>query len=393
MKKRSHVDANPSSSASREQDDDDSKPDDSEVSSKKKPGQPQFEARAFCFTSYAYTADTYDDWRETLRNKLNAARGYGYLVANPEICPTTGRFHIQGYVQTLRSEKKASTVQNLLGDKKCKMLKAAGDAASNRVYCTKQESRAPGLVYFEWGKMNELRGTSGGAPTTLQVVGRDIVDGKRSVFEISKEHPDVFMRHCNGMKALAAMHAPKRASGVKINLAVFCGVAGGGKSTESEKWCEQFGKPIFRKLKGKNWDGYAGEETVLFEEFGSDEGWTATEFNALIQAGPHKVNARYIAHEMMATNFAFNSNEHPNEWFPGATEGQMAGVYRRIAAGTYYKYTVPRPGQGFKFKDLKPVERHPDKEFVPCPEKAIEPLRLEYKPDVMQLYLGNRIIK
>jgi len=66
------------------------------------------------------------------------------LVGQPEIAPTTGTPHIQGYLHTIHAKTGPATQKELPFLRRAKLIKANGTEEECIRYCTKQETRVPG---------------------------------------------------------------------------------------------------------------------------------------------------------------------------------------------------------------------------------------------------------
>ena len=64
-----------------------------------------------------------------------------YLVYQVEVSPTTGAFHIQGYVEFARSVR-LNSAKKLLGDPAAHLEPRQGSRDQARAYCMKEDSRA-----------------------------------------------------------------------------------------------------------------------------------------------------------------------------------------------------------------------------------------------------------
>lgn len=118
-------------------------------------GQPN-PAKRWCFTWHDYP----DDWNKQLQRPTVA----GYIVGR-EICPTTGRKHLQGYIET-----KEKTRPTALGLPKCVHWEVArGNRKANEAYCTKEQNCE------RWGIFYQYKYDLPGAPYPWQQELLDII--------------------------------------------------------------------------------------------------------------------------------------------------------------------------------------------------------------------------
>jgi len=85
----------------------------------------------------------------------------GFVVYGREACPTSGRIHLQGYLQ-LKTKKRFAQVQHMLNtgsDTACHVEKAKGNYTQNYKYCTKEGD------FTEWGEPNKGFGEKGNGST------------------------------------------------------------------------------------------------------------------------------------------------------------------------------------------------------------------------------------
>jgi len=78
-----------------------------------------------------------------------------YVVYQPEI-GTQGTRHYQGYIQ-FTARKTLNQLRAILGPR-CHVEVARGSPQSNKIYCTKEESREPGYAFTEFGQMRGGQG-------------------------------------------------------------------------------------------------------------------------------------------------------------------------------------------------------------------------------------------
>lgn len=139
------------------------------------------QSKSWCFTSYhVLEKDWYEALLEEDKDKVE------YLVAQLEKCPRTGKCHVQGYVR-FKGNWRETRVHRWI-DRRCHWEVAGGSPASNRVYCTKEESRWPDDNYWmlEWGKCPEDRQ---GKRTDLDGVW-EMIKAKANDYQIFERFPN-----------------------------------------------------------------------------------------------------------------------------------------------------------------------------------------------------------
>lgn len=95
------------------------------------------QGKYWCFTDYN------DQYFELQRERLDghvASGKVSYYIYQPEICPTTGKPHLQGYV-IFATKKKRRTVQNLLGGNNIHVERRVKTHKQAKEYCSKEKSK------------------------------------------------------------------------------------------------------------------------------------------------------------------------------------------------------------------------------------------------------------
>lgn len=174
--------------------------------------------RGYCFTIFG-TQDELRDWIVTLEPVLQAKCG----VAQIEIAPATGSFHIQGaaYFASPISMKSIIKKLNLISNNehRCHVEKMHGTWEESVIYCTKLESRfdpngLTGTTKVRWGQADE---PSQGKRSDLDACTtfiKESMKGKLTVDECMKEvagvHPETYVKFTAGLRALAeTLYEPK----------------------------------------------------------------------------------------------------------------------------------------------------------------------------------------
>ncbi|GAC77843.1 replication protein, partial [uncultured marine virus] len=114
--------------------------------------------RAYCFTCNNYT----DEQRDLLKS-LDDAGTTRYIVYQPEVAPTTGTKHLQGYI-VFANPRTFDGVRVLLGPQ-FSIQVARGDCESNYTYCSKEDSRddSADFAVIEHGSRDSVLGTGAGS--------------------------------------------------------------------------------------------------------------------------------------------------------------------------------------------------------------------------------------
>lgn len=113
--------------------------------------------RAVVFTLFV---ESPDDWPP--EHDLPPDDRVRYLVYQYEVCPTTGRMHVQGYVELTKACRFSGIKAALRLPDTVHMEKRQGTPAEARAYCMKQETRLPGTEPYEHGRFGRPAPTNNG---------------------------------------------------------------------------------------------------------------------------------------------------------------------------------------------------------------------------------------
>lgn len=238
-----------------------------------------------------WTIFNYDD------NLISALKDYArseteYMIFGYEVCPTTQKKHLQGY----HYYKNARAYPN---DKFRKVADGVRDFISkgspqqNTEYCSK------GADIWTFGDL-----PSQGERTDWNEALNHLHTGR--VIDVIKDQPHLIpcVRALERIKALTLQPLNR-----DVEVFVLIGEAGSGKS----RWCYDSYPDLFTKPSGAWFDGYAGETTLLLDDF----------YGELDYATLLKVLDRYPLQVPVKGGFLWaqwtrvliTSNRHPEHWY------------------------------------------------------------------------------
>lgn len=240
-----------------------------------------------------------------------------------------GTRHFQGYCEFSKPHR-------LSAFKSCSALATAhmesrrGTREQAREYCRKTETRVAGpweIGTFESG---------GQGKRTDWTALKEDVKKKRTLSELSEDHFALMVRHGRNIIQVASWMRPVRNTKTKI-IVVF-GEPGTGKTYwANEQWPGAYQKPA----KTKWFDGYNGEDAVIFDEFSA---WFP--FDLFKRIGDHtalKVESKGGYLEFTSKYAIFISNFHPKQWWYQLFQEyphQFKALARRV--DEVYKFTAFR---------------------------------------------------
>ena len=241
-----------------------------------------------------------------------------------------GTPHLQGYVSLARPQlmgwMKKVTAKTAEGNvftvfDRAHLMVAKGNPDQNYAYCTKSECRLEG----PWELGTRPKGQ--GERTDLAEAAASLMkDG-----DIRAIDPAVFLKYASGCLKLAALAPPPRRDDLKVITLI--GTTGIGKS-----WAAHDLFPDLYVVNMGNsglwWDGYTGQQAVMFEEFKGQ-----VQLQKLLQIlDPYPLRLEIKGGLVPArfTTVIITSNFSPQHWYKnedGNRDPEMAALYRRLGKG------------------------------------------------------------
>lgn len=267
---------------------------------------PDIRGRRWCFTSFdtKHEPEFDDDWMS-------------YLVFQLESAPGTGRLHWQGFIvcnQTVR-------LKRLINWHEGHYEKARGNNRQNRAYCTKEDSRAPGELPREYGRMPEGQGSR----TDIAEFRDAIFEGKTDM-ELLLEWPTTMSRH---PKFVGTCRQAKTQSMVRPEPIVYWvyGSSGLGKSHLIHNYFE--GQPYICTPLNGFFSPYNGEDVFILDEFQLEGFPGGFKFLLrLLDRWPVSLNIKGSSLQVISRFFLISTIEHPDFFVPSGQDTNQ--LIRRI---------------------------------------------------------------
>jgi len=297
-------------------------------------------SREWVFTINNYNADD----REHIG--ANALGFCTYLCYQPELAPTTGTPHLQGYLclttpRTLRGVKQVCfDTERLRG---VHLEIARGTKQQCKDYCSIDDGEAgsrdriAGFGFIEFGRFEDVPERRGqGARNDIAQAAAAIQRGA-GMAQVAEDSPEAYVRYYRGFAALqSVLHAKPRVRQPDGLYALprilwYYGSAGSGKTRAV--YDEIGEEPFFVKSPGNSWfDGYIGQKIVLLDDFRAN--WfTFGYLLRLLDCYPLDVEVKGGFVHFCATTIYITCPRKPQDLYAdleARSEGAMAQLIRRI---------------------------------------------------------------
>lgn len=248
-----------------------------------------------------------------------------YMVWQGEICPTTNRYHLQGYLECDPPKRMTALVKLMPG---CSFRKAKGNEASNTAYCTKETSRAPGEGHgpFFFGEPSAGQGHRSDLDACRVAINEGASD-----LTLWEDHFSTMVRYNRSMKMY------KRIKTAKRNWVMEVLILWGPPDTGKTRWAYHHFPDLYSlpqaKTSGTYWTDYDGEETVLIDEMYGNR----MSFGFLLQLCDRyafKVPQIGTSAEFVSRRIIMTSNAAPTTWY---NVPNYAAFRRRITKVTHFR--------------------------------------------------------
>lgn len=274
----------------------------------------------------------YCDWETFLQ--LAKDERIKYITGQEEVCPTTGRDHIQAYIE-FKNALKFRTIKKILPNN-ANFDKAYADPETNRHYCgkpwpdckcdfcTKPGGRKPGGRSLESGEISKGQGSR----TDLIKLKRALEEGAKEADLISSDELfPVWCRYPNIYKRYKCAKITGRDRNTKPEVSFITGASGVGKT---RRVFDEHKDNVYMKDNSKWWDGYEGQRCILLDELDTHEHWKIEEMLRLLDRYPYQGQTKGGYININSPYITITSNKSLDELYPEIGEEQMNALLRRI---------------------------------------------------------------
>lgn len=164
-------------------------------------------------THFSWTLFDYESHIDDIRLWVDTHDSITYVCFGHEICPNTGRPHLQGYLQTI-SRTRWPTLKRKVGIDSLHLEASKGSDEQNRKYCqkTREQDSQPNEVFEEFGVRREIGASNGKSNLAndeqYALVMKDIREGM-SCQSLAEKYPVMWLKHYGAIEKSVKMFNKK----------------------------------------------------------------------------------------------------------------------------------------------------------------------------------------
>lgn len=274
-------------------------------------------SRNWCFTKYG-------DLENPAELSIDDDR-VRYCVWQLEKCPSTGRNHLQGYIE-FRNPVRMGGVKRIFGDDTLHLEARRGSRKQAVEYCTKEDSRVQGPWTIgtepKQGERRDLHGVA------------ELISSGCTMDEVRTLHPVDYIRYRRGIEALHARELVERSREFRmLEVHVYYGEAGTGKTRAAVDGSDDY--YILDQGERVWFDGYEGESLLIIDDF---YGWIKYGMLLRILDGYQlRLEIKGGFTYALWKRVIITSNKPPEEWY---AHGMTPALARRITKRVHFANLV-----------------------------------------------------
>jgi len=295
-----------------------------------------------------------------------------FWIAQREVCPSTGRLHLQGYME-FDIPLSLNVVKGIIN---AHWSPRIGTQEQNIAYCSKEESRDNKTKIDDelvdagpWRSDDtnkDLAPYEQGYRSDISSLCNEIKNGA-SNYDIAQIMPEMLIKYSKGISVLRESCIEPAPLWRNISVFVIWGKTGIGKSRAARVidtelwslWCPT----------GQWWDGYAGENTLLIDEFTGDI--PITLMNNLLDGYRLTLNVKGSTTKAKWTTVIICSNSSPESWYRNESIDLRDAFLRRITKSKGFGSSM------ITRDDIKELITIPDKKSSTVTTTSTTPLHIE----------------
>lgn len=232
-----------------------------------------------------------------------------YMIFGFEVCPDTGRKHLQGYHYYSNARtypnKKFRALCNL--SKNGRDFKSRGSPQQNYDYCSKLND------YWEFGELPKQ-----GERTDWDLARSHLYNGG-DILAVIEQQPQLLpcIRSLEKYKQLTL-----RPLNRDVKVTILIGEPGTGKT----KYAYDTDSNLYTKPEGHWWDGYIGQKTILLDDYYGDIPYAI--FLKVLDRYPIQVPIKGGFIYAQWDHVIITSNRQPETWY---AQGYSDALKRRVS--------------------------------------------------------------
>lgn len=247
-----------------------------------------------------------------------------YICGGIEMCPTTGKKHIQGWIQTT-TKRRMGGIKKILQSKKIHVESLYSTVENNEKYCKKDGN------YITYGKF-----ITQGQRTDLEQFINTLKETGGNLKKCALDNPDLYCRYRSGLKDIAAWIQEESAQDFrKLEVNVLYGPTGTGKTRTALKKCIEKTNEYPYIITGDQmswWDGYDGQKAIIIDEY--DSQITCTQMLNILDGYKLRLPIKGSHTWAKYTTVYITSNVPPSKWHSMAKTEHRKALMRRITNKT-----------------------------------------------------------
>lgn len=319
-----------------------------------------------------------------------------YLVFQEEKGEEEQTPHFQGYME-LTSQKRIPYLTKRLHSTRYHFEMRRGSQAQAIAYCKKEDTRVGEIYEFGTPRVDKRRTSS--RLSDVKPMVESLRDGK-CLREIADSHSCEYVLYGKGLELLyARLQKPRPLR--QPEILIMYGKTGTGKSYLARQLFPNafFFQPRRGTASQVWWDGYQGEQVIVFDEFRNE-----IPFQNLLRYldyYPCRVEVKGSSIELQAFRFVFTTNIDPEEWYSimddtHNDEDRRGPLFRRLvdfaeiwdfAAPMNRSATgLPLPEYEYRTELNGQFLRNPDKFFEMFPPSSCANLSQELISPAQNVY-------
>lgn len=252
-----------------------------------------------------------------------------YIIYQGEVCPDTGRQHMQGYVRFSKVQRWVQVGEwfSQYSRKPVWHKLAKGTEEQNKSYCTKTvKDGKPMEVWLptvEYGEYKSDAGKQGKRTDLLSTC--EAIAGGATPRDIAEQFPTTFVKYHAGLEKFRETLKPPPEPFRDLDVQVLWGDTATGKSHRVRtKYPDAYivvpGRYPF--------DQYSDETVVVFEEFDWTQ-WNITDMNRYLDKWKCPLQCRYNNKYAKWTKVFILANTHPGDWYGNVPHRAIQEAFNR----------------------------------------------------------------